>query len=699
VTGTLHSDVDIANLGNDNIVVNRTTGRPVSNDIQYLLQVNVSDLDPAQNPVGTRWFLMGNLWIDGEQEVGQASRWVEITPIRNATTGNFTFLYPQGSTGQLNFRTIPGLVDPGLSVSTASTGTATGTPFSSITVIFDRATNPDTVTADQIGLTGPNGPVTGVTITPGDLSNTRYVLSFAPQTTLGVYTLDIGPNIDDSSGNPMQQVFETQFTVAGPYIIAQTPTGTSNLPNTVNHVRVTFNEPIDPSTFNLGTVFAHGPNGEIPITSVTAVDGSNNTQFDINFASQTKTGSYAVLVFPFIRDPFGNLMDQDQDFDGGQLPDDIYAAEFAISGSQVVSAAPNNTVAGVTHSLRVTFNEDIELSTFTPATITAFTDPNGVDLRSQINAIVQVSPTNFKQFDVLFTPQTTAGAYTMVIGPNVQDVYGNPMDQDADGVLPAESADAYTATFTIHGPQIVATTPASGSTVRPPVDHMRVTFNTPIQASSFTTDDVSLTDPNGNAVNITNINPVDFTNGTQFDIAFDPQTTFGAYTLTVSPNIVDTYGNRMESPYTATFTISSNLVTNGGFETGDFTAWTQSGDTGSTGVTGTFDGTAPHSGSFHAHFGPTGSLGFIAQTLSTIAGASYTLTFWLSHPYSDSTAGTEWLVRVGGTTLRDVQNAGNFGYTQFTFTFTATSSSTVLQFGFLEPPSYFFLDDVTVIAN
>src|SRR6266850_1642695 len=95
--------------------------------------------------------------------------------------------------------------------------------------------------------------------------------------------------------------------------------------------------------------------------------------------------------------------------------------------------------------------------------------------------------------------------------------------------------------------------------------------------------------------------------------------------------------------------IGANLVTNGGFETTDFTGWFVTGS-GATVQCG--NGSYPaHTGSCAADFGAF-SAG-LSQTIATIPGAFYSLDFWLAltgggafdpHPsFSASWDGTTFL--------------------------------------------------------
>src|SRR5262249_33689661 len=67
----------------------------------------------------------------------------------------------------------------------------------------------------------------------------------------------------------------------------------------------------------------------------------------------------------------------------------------------------------------------------------------------------------------------------------------------------------------------------------------------------------------------------------------------------------------------------ANLITNGGFETGDFTGWAHVG--------GDVDGTNPHSGNFAAIFFPQQVTARLQQSVATTPGSSYSINFFLAH--------------------------------------------------------------------
>jgi hypothetical protein len=230
-------------------------------------------------------------------------------------------------------------------------------------------------------------------------------------------------------------------------------------------------------------------------------------------------------------------------------------------------------------------------------------------------------------------------------------------------------------------------------TLLPPVDHARLGFNEPIDPNSFTFDQFALVDPNGNQVNVQSITPVGGTGNTQFDVTFDSQSTLGMYTLTVGPNIMDVLGNRMTAPFIGNFTISTELIVNGGFETGNFNGWsTQTAPSGSD--YGVFAGSG-HTGTYAAEFGAIveDSYDQIWQDLTTTPGATYTISFWLGN----NLAGTSgFIVSWGGTTLLELEDPAPFAYTLYTYTMVATASTTRLEFEGYQVPSFYLLDDVSV---
>jgi hypothetical protein len=155
--------------------------------------------------------------------------------------------------------------------------------------------------------------------------------------------------------------------------------------------------------------------------------------------------------------------------------------------------------------------------------------------------------------------------------------------------------------------------------------------------------------------------------------------------------------------------IAGNEVLNCAFQTGNFAGWTLSGNTNNPG--GNYYGVD----TFDAYPGPPPSVYGaylsqdeidggenplnLSQTLATIAGDTYQITFYLMQDtapvpgYNHSFDAT-----FGATTLLDLLNPATSGvWTEYTFSETATAASTALNFAVVNDDNYWSFDDASVV--
>ncbi len=139
--------------------------------------------------------------------------------------------------------------------------------------------------------------------------------------------------------------------------------------------------------------------------------------------------------------------------------------------------------------------------------------------------------------------------------------------------------------------------------------------------------------------------------------------------------------------------VPGNLVANCGFETGDYTDWvTTSASVGSDFGLIKYN---VNSGTFAARFGALdGQNDYIDQHLPTIVGHSYKVSFYVDA--SRLNLGGEFVANWDGTNILTIIGQRGGGFQLYSFTLTATSNNTDLQFGGYSEPAFYYLDDVMV---
>jgi hypothetical protein len=182
----------------------------------------------------------------------------------------------------------------------------------------------------------------------------------------------------------------------------------------------------------------------------------------------------------------------------------------------------------------------------------------------------------------------------------------------------------------------------------------------------------------------------------------------------------------------------ANMVSNPGFETGDFPTWTIEGNTDAMTVTSTnvaysssplIYPSYPNSGSYYAKLGPPqlngdpnslGDYGYVDQSIPTNSGSTYLISFYMMSVGQDDQAGGSdpmtgmpypaffnpnyFNASFGGASLwnstqaTDLSDTSGYDYQVQSFTATATSTATDLEFQVEDDASagYFLVDDVSV---
>nr|WP_161501361.1 Ig-like domain-containing protein [Rhodopirellula sp. SM50] len=367
----------------------------------------------------------------------------------------------------------------------------------------------------------------------------------------------------------------------GPRVATMTPDGSTTTP--LSQLQIQFNEMIIADTFTASDVTILGPLGEVPV-STDPVDTGDGMTFNISFdAAVSQAGQYQVLIGPDVLDLFGNQMNQDADNANGDaedrfhgtfqfdaVPSDVFPYYQGFSGidelngnwffrsepggriqlvddggrqvlrmdnpggASVNQAILSIDLAGKT-GVRLAFNENRRSDSTTAGDTLRLSNDQGQTWHS---FKMLLSDSNWDSYDI------DLDAVMAGIGISYTDDFWIMIQQYGTNIWPSNGRqyDDFRVTTDTTAPRVVSHSPSG--LVRPPgpLDHFDLSFSEPMNASTFSLDDLKLT---RESVDISERLVAISGSGLDFTVSFSPSG-FGHYELSVGPEILDLGGNPLD---------------------------------------------------------------------------------------------------------------------------------------------------------
>ncbi len=311
--------------------------------------------------------------------------------------------------------------------------------------------------------------------------------------------------------------------------------GTSTAQGPLYSRTLTFSKNIDAATISASSIAISGPGitGSIEPASVIG----SGTSYVVNFAAPlTQGGAYTLALSASIADLAGNTI-------GSGVVD-----QFQLTPDTTLPVVSTVTPSGLTSlnvsSLSVAFNKAINPTTFTSSEVT-INGPGGAIAAGSIT----ITEVDAADYTITIPTQTEEGLYSVSIGgPGVRDISGNAM------------AAAYQTSFTIDHTVLAVVSVSPSGTVNDVVDHIDVTFNKVMNASSLNGSNITLTGPGGAVA----VGQGYLLSSDTYRIPIAAQRSNGSYQLTIGAGVQAQEGTLLGSAFQASFTVSlPDLVVSG----------------------------------------------------------------------------------------------------------------------------------------